>query len=323
MADITYDKDFFRASKYNSAKEKEKEILEQNPDAVIIIEEQGKECIIEHGKELKFVPGDVDIHEMKDELRNKVDEDFVKEYVDGELYVEGYNSNGYEYVDMGEAGIWAACNIGASKPEEPGLYFSWGETTGYLNGWNGKKFDFSDYKFGGDFGGGQTKYNSTDGLTTLEPEDDAAHVNMGGDWRIPTKDEFQKLFELCDVERTSINDRGVLKFKLKSDNNKTLIFPLGGFYTSGDVGGYNVCYCWTSSLYSENISRAYNFESNVLSSDSIFYKPRNYGLGIRGILGGNKNKSPKYLTKTQADALYQKNDRSALIWRKKDVAEIV
>lgn len=91
---------------------------------------------------------------------------------------ELFDANGYDYVDMGEAGIWATCNIGANKPEEYGLYFAWGETEGYPDTSGDKKFTWDDYKFGTK--DNLTKYNSTDNLTTLELEDDAAHVNMGG-----------------------------------------------------------------------------------------------------------------------------------------------
>ena len=56
--------------------------------------------------------------------------------------------NGYDYVDMGDAGYWATCNVGASKPEEYGNYFAWGETIGYPNANGDKKFSWNDYKFG-------------------------------------------------------------------------------------------------------------------------------------------------------------------------------
>lgn len=75
-------------------------------------------------------------------------------------------TNGHDYVDMGEAGIWATCNIGASKPEEAGLYFAWGETEGYIDA-SIRKFTYDNYKFGGDNQGGQSKYNSEDGLLIL------------------------------------------------------------------------------------------------------------------------------------------------------------
>ena len=110
------------------------------------------------------------------------------------------NNNGYDYVDLGlpSGTLWSACNVGASKPSESGLYFQWGDTQGYtadqVGTGDGKKrfaLDWSDYKWGEtpNF----TKY-TTEGAT-LELEDDAAHVNMGGSWHMPTKEQIQELID--------------------------------------------------------------------------------------------------------------------------------
>ena len=99
----------------------------------------------------------------------------------------------YEYVDLGlpSGNLWAKCNIGADTEEDAGLYFQWGDTQGYTAEQVGvdKQFgsNFSDYKWYGD--GGFTKYNTVDNKLTLDLEDDAAHVLMGGNWRMPTSDE--------------------------------------------------------------------------------------------------------------------------------------
>ena len=101
--------------------------------------------------------------------------------------------NGHDYVDLGlpSGTLWATMNVGASEPSGAGLYFQWGDTSGYTanqvgTGDGEKKFssDFSDYKFG--FYPNYSKY-ATEGAK-LELEDDAAHVNMGGDWHMPTLD---------------------------------------------------------------------------------------------------------------------------------------
>lgn len=68
-----------------------------------------------------------------------------------------YDTNGYDYVDMGDAGIWCTHNIGASRPEEGGLFFAWGETQGYTPEQvkNGEHtFNWASYKFGGNLFGG-------------------------------------------------------------------------------------------------------------------------------------------------------------------------
>ena len=97
------------------------------------------------------------------------------------------NNNGYDYVDLGlpSGTLWATCNVGADKPTDFGLYFQWGDTSGYTADQVGKdkQFNWSDYKWNpsGD-GKTFTKYNTTG--ATLELTDDAAHVHMGGSWHI-------------------------------------------------------------------------------------------------------------------------------------------
>lgn len=72
MADQEYKKDFLQSDTLQDAKDQLAEVYEANPDAVIIVEEEGKECIIEHGKQLNFVPSDIDLPELKNEVKNKV-----------------------------------------------------------------------------------------------------------------------------------------------------------------------------------------------------------------------------------------------------------
>lgn len=90
--------------------------------------------------------------------------------------LDGANANGHDYVEIG--GLkWATINIGASQQSDYGLYFAWGDTQGYTASQSGsgsgkKYFGWADYKYGNGTSSpgatGMTKYNSTDGLTTLE-----------------------------------------------------------------------------------------------------------------------------------------------------------
>lgn len=111
----------------------------------------------------------------------------------------------YKAVDLGlPSGIlWADRNIGASSPEDSGLYFQWGDIQGYTADQIGtsegqKVFTWDDYKFGTD--SNLTKYNETDGKTVLDPEDDAATVNMGSKFRMPTQSEMEELFNNTDIK---------------------------------------------------------------------------------------------------------------------------
>lgn len=96
-------------------------------------------------------------------------------------------------------------NIGASKPSDAGLYFQWEDMVGYTaaqvgTGEGQKKFssDEGDYKFG--VYPNYSKYTTTD--ATLDLEDDAAHINMGGDWHIPTPNQINELINTANTTST-------------------------------------------------------------------------------------------------------------------------
>ena len=111
------------------------------------------------------------------------------------------------YVDLGLSVKWAICNVGASKPEEYGDYYAWGET-------EPKEFYFWDtYKFCDGSYKTLTKYTDSecgkdgfsDNKSVLDPEDDVAHVKWGGNWRIPTKDELEELRTQCTWTSSTLN----------------------------------------------------------------------------------------------------------------------
>lgn len=91
--------------------------------------------------------------------------------------------NGHEYVDLGLSVKWATCNIGASRPEEYGYYFAWGAVVGSSLSWSGRGFSTSSH------------YELSN--NNLTPEFDAAHVNWGDKWRMPTEAEWDELLWDC------------------------------------------------------------------------------------------------------------------------------
>lgn len=104
------------------------------------------------------------------------------------------------YVDLGlpSGTLWARWNVGAEYTNETshgkfGLYFKWGDTVGYRTK---EECEAAAYKFNpsGD-NATFTKYNETDGLKTLELEDDPVHAIMGFDWRLPTDEQCKELLE--------------------------------------------------------------------------------------------------------------------------------
>ncbi len=149
--------------------------------------------------------------------------------------------DGFDYVDLGLPSglLWATCNVGADSPEENGEYFAWGAVTSG-SALADVPFRVNDSTW--------TKYNATDGLTTLELTNDAARIKWGGSWRMPTKAEMQELLENCDGADTAINSVTVCKLTSKKNGN-SISMPLAGCYDDGtqSLRGYGGGF-WTSTL---------------------------------------------------------------------------
>ena len=182
-----------------------------------------------------------------------------------------------ESVDLGlpSGTIWAACNLGASSPEEYGNYYAWGETKPK------DKYDWDTYKFGTE--NKLTKYNKKDGKTILDPEDDAANTVLGGKWHMPTEEQIQELIDNTTNEHSKLN--GVYGKLLTSKiNGKELFFPYSGQYSDGFVSDEDTwSLCWSSSLYEHSPNYAMLIFSDIFSN--IFdHGDRYFGYSVRGVL---------------------------------------
>lgn len=211
---------------------------------------------------------------------------------------ERHFHHGHEYVEIG--GIkWATMNIGANSVADNGLYFQWGDTKGYTASQVGKNkgkkyFGWEDYKYGNgttnlDYSTGMAKYNDTDGLTILEPSDDAARVNWGGNWRMPSTEEWRILRAAVNTKWTSnYQSSGVagLICTDRTDNAKKLFFPAVGYCVNGSVHyvGYYGCY-WSNSLNKIDVfsARCLNFGSGGSSWSG--YDNCRIGRIVRGMVG--------------------------------------
>ena len=200
----------------------------------------------------------------------------------------------HDYVEM--AGIkWATMNIGANSITDTGLYFQWADTQGYTaaqvgEGEGQKYFGWDDYKYTNDGGSTMTKYNSTDGLVTLQSGDDAVTAAWGGNWRMPTVSDWQALGEAVNSAWTAdYQGSGVSGLVLtdKIDSSKVLFFPAAGYCINGSVydvgsGGYY----WSSSFYAGfDEDRAYGM---YFYSGSVYWADSDYrfrGYSVRGVLG--------------------------------------
>lgn len=190
-------------------------------------------------------------------------------------------------VDLGlPSGLkWASFNVGANKPEDYGDYFAWGETEPKNN------YNWATYKWCTGSYNRLTKYNSmgmygtVDNKATLDPEDDAAHVNWGGRWRMPTNDDYRELFDNCDAVWTTengVNGRRFISRKV-GYTDKSIFVPATGYHSDSSlkyVGSY--CYCWTSSRYMDLPYRSrflYTNAHSMLVNDNYRY----YGYSIRPV----------------------------------------
>lgn len=202
-------------------------------------------------------------------------------YDDPHDYPLNYGPDNHEYVDLGLSVKWATCNVGASSPEDYGDYFAWGETE--------PKDDYrwSNYKYLNDSDFSLTKYctDSTSGIvdskTTLEPEDDAATVNWGSPWRMPTREEQDELREKCTWTWTT--QGGVNGYSVKGPNGNTIFLPAAGshddkYLLSVGSGGYY----WSSSLHTSVPDDAYYL--SFYSSDFYWFDYfRCYGHSVRPV----------------------------------------
>ena len=178
-------------------------------------------------------------------------------------------------VDLGlPSGLkWAAGNVGAKNPEDYGLYFAWGETEGFTAEQvvaGVRSFNWSSYK---------AKEIAAD----LTPEQDAAHVNLGGSWRMPTKAEYQELLDNCNVVWTAnYGGTGVAGRVLTSKvNRKSVFFPAAGYCNNSsvyDVGSYGDY--WSASWGSSSNAWYLAFYSGY---QGLYDNRGCYGFSVRAV----------------------------------------
>lgn len=188
---------------------------------------------------------------------------------DIELSVEA--KNGVGGVQLWENGpCWAECNVGATKPEESGYYFWWGDTVGYTrnannDGWVSVK-DGTSFSFSSDNCPTYGKNNSAlrsagyiDATGNLVAAHDAATAHLGAPWRMPTDAEFQALIDNCTTTWTTRNGvSGRLVTGKGVYASKSIFIPAAAY---GDdsylhyLGSHG--YYWSSTPNSDSSSSAW------------------------------------------------------------------
>ena len=248
---------------------------------------------------------------------------------DNKVFLKDFSP--YKKIDLGlpSGTLWADRNIGATDIYDGGKLFQWGDPTPYdipehTNGTineGQKMFISSDYKWLESGTSTMIKYNYTDGKTTLDPEDDAAHVNMGSDWRMPTKDDINELLQnttqelyvkLSDdsvpvkvAEGTYNENQGYVSWTyidghtsgeasekltymklLSKSNGNFLVVPSSVYAGTGDVdpvGRWSNF--WLSSLGPQNARFAWYGKFGNGGYGAFPDSLRCIGIGVRGVVG--------------------------------------
>lgn len=215
-------------------------------------------------------------------------------------------SESHEFVDLGlPSGLkWATCNVGANSPEEYGDYFAWGETE--------PKDDYSYYNY--KHGSGEycifTKYtieeeyscNGIDNKYILDPEDDAAYVNWGPGWRMPTEGDLRELYDKCGWEVTTKN--GICGYRVTGPNDKTIFLPAAGWKRNevclsrvrndkspasrrnlkGEENSIYDFFYWSSSLWDYYSASSWSYEDEEGRGVCISDWPRYIGMPVRPVV---------------------------------------
>lgn len=198
------------------------------------------------------------------------------------LLISQYGMGQPRAVDLGLSVKWASCNLGANAPEEYGNYYAWGEMTSTKRDyyWSTYKWckgneDLNKYCT-------DSEYGTVDNKTVLAPGDDAAHLSLGGKWRMPTAAEWDELIEECKWIWTTQGGKNGYKVTSKT-NGKSIFLPAAGFrydYILDNAGSYG--YYWSSSLNTDDPCFAY--EMYFYSTNFFRGSGRRYlGLSVRPV----------------------------------------
>lgn len=144
-----------------------------------------------------------------------------------------------DYVDLGLSVKWASCNLGASTPAGKGGYYAWGETS--------TKTEYSEKNY--------AYYKEGSGYTNIGEniagtQYDAATVNLGKDWRMPTQDEVQELCDKCTFTYGEVN--GVKGYYATGKNGNSIFLPCYGYKTGTWDRSEDQGYFWTGSINNDN-----------------------------------------------------------------------
>lgn len=184
------------------------------------------------------------------------------------------SEQGHDYVDMGLSVMWATTNLGATYPTGYGSFYAWGETSTAP----GLNYNRANCK------------TNTLNITTLDASRDAAAKQWGGEWRMPTKAEFDELIANTTVTVENVDDVRVFKFKSKKNGNELYLPAAGGRGDTSTAYRNEDGYYWSSTGVSGEKAvclMADGATKSVKSGENLRY----FGQSIRPVI--KKKKSEK------------------------------
>lgn len=185
-------------------------------------------------------------------------------------------------VDLGlDSGLlWAKCNMGTTKPTEPGDYYAWAETS------TKKNYYSTNYKYyKAKYNIEVLKYNEKDGKEVLELEDDVARANLGVGYRIPTQKDWEELLEDCKWEAVTTTlpeivdpsqTKAIARWKVTGPNGNSIVLPMTGGFKADGWGvqpDYDIYYT-TANLYppADELSNEYKYQKAIALTWPMFAK---------------------------------------------------
>lgn len=210
------------------------------------------------------------------------------------------------YVDLGLSVKWANCNLGANAPGEVGLFYQWGDTQGYgSNTSDGKIFNWADYsnniaykwcngtyntltKYVPSSAANSYGYNKFyDNKTTLELTDDAAHVALGSNSRIPTSEEWAELRNTDNCTWTPCGKGYKVQSKITGYTDNWIFIPATGQRCGSSIESTGYGYYWSSNLYTPNYAASdraiIQYFSPGSRSNEEYNTSRSFGCNIRPV----------------------------------------
>ncbi len=177
---------------------------------------------------------------------------------------------------------WASCNVGATKPEELGGYYAWGEIEEQEMKWYHWSSYFADML-------AYPEDPKDVGMEISGTGYDVAHMKWGGDWRMPTRAQCQELIDNCTTEQTTLNGVNGVRFTSNINGNSIFLPAAGCFHHRWQARRSSICY-WASTRFSAGDEWRFAFcmnnspflkKTNEVRMTRRFYRYR--GMSVRPV----------------------------------------